>query len=604
MSTLRRQAGRLHHRVWGAAPAAPEPPGTRRPEVSGLVEEFSRRLVVGWVSVPASSPPTRVDLFLGKLKVASTYATPDSAMSGVGSSLRSGKPAAADGEQRDRRGLVHPWQVAPVPGPSDDRRNSNQQIRTFAFRVREIWPYVRKSTRITVRVDGRPLPIHGHGMYLSPPRRGRYSIPELKKKLEEGYVFSQYGRLQLSKQLDTTWQRDVMGIYQRVRAILSEEYGYDAFFVYGTLLGAVREGGYIGHDIDFDAAYVSRRRTGPEAAVELADIALTLIAHGFEIECLELALHIHDPEAPEHRIDLFHTYFDEQGVLRFPFGIAGTTTMTVEDWQGTREIDFPGGNGLIPTNAEEMVRHLYGDDWRQPKPGFNWFLDRTDAAREGALPEELRTKVYWAGFYARTQYTTGSTFFEWMTSRTDTPAKVVDIGCGDGRDSCAFGRTGRTVLGLDQSAVGIEHAQGHASQLGLEDVSFRVCDVADEKDLGRALDHVVDTSPGPTLFYLRFFLHAIHEEVQEALLDAIDTHARPGDMFAAEFRTDKDEHNAKVHTKHYRRFQDAELFVTDLANRGWEILHQEEGSGLSPYKGEDPVLARVVARRPDPGDVT
>ena len=70
----------------------------------------------------------------------------------------------------------------------------------------------------------------------------------------------------------------------------------------------------------------------------------------------------------------------------------------------------------------------------------------------------------------------------------------------------------------------------------------------------------MDHSSGPTLFYLRFFLHAIHEDVQEALLNAIDTHARPDDLFAAEFRTDKDEHTSKVHTKHYRRFQQAATF--------------------------------------------
>ena len=50
-----------------------------------------------------------------------------------------------------------------------------------------------------------------------------------------------------------------------------------------------------------------------------------LIARGFDVDCNATALHISDSE---YRIDLFHTYFDEQGVLRFPFGIAGTSTLT------------------------------------------------------------------------------------------------------------------------------------------------------------------------------------------------------------------------------------------------------------------------------------
>src|SRR6478609_49840 len=84
--------------------------------VDGMVEEFSKRLVTGWISVPADAAPERVDLCIGDLVVGSTYATPDG-------------PA--------------------IPGPEAAGRNSGQQIRTFSFRVRGIWPWVKRSTRIT-----------------------------------------------------------------------------------------------------------------------------------------------------------------------------------------------------------------------------------------------------------------------------------------------------------------------------------------------------------------------------------------------------------------------------------------------------------------------
>ena len=103
---------------------------------------------------------------------------------------------------------------------------------------------------------------------------------------------SQTGRLQVSKKLDTAWQGRVFTLYDRVSEVLSRKYGYDAFLIYGSLLGYVREGGFIGHDVDFDAAYISQFSDLKAVADELRDIAFTLIDAGFDIICKTTALHI------------------------------------------------------------------------------------------------------------------------------------------------------------------------------------------------------------------------------------------------------------------------------------------------------------------------
>ncbi|WP_343993141.1 hypothetical protein, partial [Nocardioides dubius] len=317
-----------------------------------------------------------------------------------------------------------------IAGPEDGTRNSGQEVRVFSFQVRGLWRFMKCTTKVSIRVGGVPLPIAWHGLYLHPAKEGKRTPQQLRRRLKSGYKLAKTGRLTLSKDLDSSWQEKAIDMYEQTREVLAEKHGYDAIVFYGSLLGSVREGGPIGHDDDFDCAYVSNKRTGPEAAEELVQIALDLIEVGFSVDLRVNCIHLHDPET-DQRIDLFHMWFNEAGKLRIPWGVAGTTPFTEDDWQGTEEVDFAGGKVLRPLNAEKMVAHLYGDDWRQPKPGFNWALSRTDAAADGRLTVEQRTKAYWANFYARTAYGSGSSFFEFVNARAEMPGTVIDIGCGD-----------------------------------------------------------------------------------------------------------------------------------------------------------------------------
>ena len=168
------------------------------------------------------------------------------------------------------------------------------------------------------------------------------------------------------------------------------------------------------------------------------------------------------------KIDLFHLYFDVDGRVRFPFGVAGHTEVTEDDWSGIREIDFPGGRLAIPVNAGSSSRtYTAMTGVSHDRDSTN--RDRTDRAVEALLTQEQRTEIYWANFYARARYTTGSTFSKFVTGYPDAPTRIIDIGCGEGRDSCAFGAQGKRVLGVDQSQLGIDQAKKHAADLGIAD---------------------------------------------------------------------------------------------------------------------------------------
>jgi SAM-dependent methyltransferase len=533
-----------------------------------LVEEFTHTRVRGWVAVRPSREPVKVTLFLNSLPVMATWLTgPDA------------RPA----------------------GPDRQRRSSGE-VRMFELRIRDVWAFARLSARLSVRIEQRPLPIFGHGTYRRPARNGKRSVGELRSLLENGHVFSSMGRLQLSKTHDTEWQGRVMDLYAQVRALVRAEFGHECFLAYGTLLGAVREGGYIGHDFDFDVAYLSDHTDPAEAARELQQIALMLIERGYDVDTKQTALHIHHPEHHGTRIDLFHLYFDDADELCFPFGVAGTTKFRRAQWTGIREIDFSDASAAIPASATEFVEHIYGSSWRHPKPGWSWGRELTQCAPEGRLPRALQQAAYWSNFYKHHHYVEPSTFCTYIAKRSDTPEMIFDIGCGDGRDARAFAASGSHVIGLDRSQVGVEAAEEQALADGLADrAQFVVCDVADAVALRTVVtEAIAKHGDSPVMFYLRFFLHSIPDDVQESLLGVIAESARTGDLFAAEFRTVEDRDRRKTHAGHFRRYQSGAEFRLLLEDSyGFNVLDEEEGTGLSVYSGEDPYLYRVVARRAD-----
>lgn len=554
----RRLLRRLLRRLTGV-PAGPAP----RPVV-GTVERFSRRVIQGWVAVPAGAPAVRVSLQARKVELTSTWAVPGAGRSGPG------------------------------------------EIRQFRFIVDELWDYLARADRVSVVVAGQALPIAERGMSARPPGDGLKTLTDLQERLAAGHVFSKYGRLQLDKNRDLNWQRAALGAYETVVTILRDGHGLEAFANYGAVLGAVRDGRFIGHDNDIDLSYISRFSQGPQVAAELKGVALDLIERGWRVTCTKTHLVARARDDAWRRVDVFPVYFNDAGVMCFPFGVTGTATVRREDWRGTREVALGIGKIAIPANPEPLLAALYGPHWRQPNPGFSWTRDRLPRAEDADVPLADREQVYWESAHATDPDDEPSPFGRWVGARPDLPAVVVDLGCGGGRDSVAFAGGDRTVLGLDRSRHAVRRARERAQAEGVgARVSFAECDLADGDALRSLLGGAVrDAGGAGVLFYARFVFQAVPAEVQEGVLAAVAAVARVGDQFATEFRTTADEKLPKASQDHYRRFQDGPAFAAVLQERyGFEVLATEEGSGLAPYraalppyKAEDPALYRVIAR--------
>jgi SAM-dependent methyltransferase len=540
-----------HYPVRARSRVAAVAQGQRSPVISGLVESIDDTAITGWVEVGPDAPALRVALYIEGFQATTVLAV-----------------------------------------PSGDRRG-DAEIRSFRLPVLDFWKYTRRDDQITVRVNGRPLPISGHGEYYRPREDGKLPIAGLRRRLSNGWVFASNGRLLLAKNHDLAWQAAVMSLYSGVYAAVREAKGYEPFFIYGSLLGAVRDNGFIGHDFDFDCAYVSEHRRGADVARELSEIARVLIAKGFSVESRTVTLHIYRPENSKIRIDLFHLFFDETDRLRFSWGVAGDPDFTRDMWQGVEEIPFAGSVGRIPRNAEAMIETIYGSSWRTPNAGFTWSGNRNKQARESRIPGKLGDATNWENYYAWAPPAEPSSFAQLLLADESLPGTVLDLGCGDGRDTLAFADAGRPVVGVDAAEHAIARAVEAAA--GRPNVRFERLDLDDATALS-ALVAELRNGDEPLLFYGRFLLHALRPDTEKTVLAALAASARPGDVLALEFRTVEDRDRPKNRKLPFRRFIEPAVLQAAVEARGFRVVSASSGLGWSPVGADNPHLGRLIAR--------
>lgn len=216
------------------------------------------------------------------------------------------------------------------------------------------------------------------------------------------------------------------------------------------------------------------------------------------------------------------------------------------------------------------------------------------------MPTEQPTSQHWNSFYASAEVQRlkpPSQFGAFVIGELPAGATVIDIGCGSGRDALFFASHRMPVVGVDGSTAAIAHCSDAARALGL-DASFLCADVqsADLASRLRALPAVAQATE--LAVYARFFLHAIPDEAEDALLDLVGRLAVPGHTtFAVEFRTQRDATLPKSTAQHYRRFIDPVTLLGKAVRHGMAIRYFVEGFGFAKYGADDAHVARCIFTR-------
>lgn len=216
-------------------------------------------------------------------------------------------------------------------------------------------------------------------------------------------------------------------------------------------------------------------------------------------------------------------------------------------------------------------------------------------------------RAFWAEFYTRHALrSTPSPFAQWcLEHHLSSDQRLLELGCGNGRDSFTLMAHGLDVLAVDGCVEVIEDNQRHHEKQQDGNGQFIAHDLGDIEALEPRIAQQAGRLLAPTAIYSRFFLHAVPEAVEDRILAFSHRQLPQGGLMLHEFRTTQDPlfqqgealSATERWTDHYRRFIDTAAFRDKLARLGFEEISFYEGHGMAKFGDEDPVVARVVVRK-------
>ena len=260
------------------------------------------------------------------------------------------------------------------------------------------------------------------------------------------------------------------GVEQLIAAL--REAGIEAFLAYGTLLGAVREGDFIGHDSDVDLGYVSRCTTPVDMIRESFRVQRALAAQGFPVHRYSGAafkVDVREADGGLRGLDVFGGFFFGgslylMGEIGTPFEQDWIFPLTSATLAGRR---FP-----VPARPEKLLEATYGASWRVPDPAFHFETPPETVRSLNGWFRGLRThRAEWDRRYSGKRELLPkqgpSALAQHVLAEEGPSGRVVDLGAGRGADALWLARQGVEVYAADHAFGADNAARRVAAEEGL-----------------------------------------------------------------------------------------------------------------------------------------
>ena len=200
---------------------------------------------------------------------------------------------------------------------------------------------------------------------------------------------------------------------------------------------------------------------------------------------------------------------------------------------------------------------------------------------------------YWNTYYKSNKKIKESSFARFVIKKIDKNSKIIDIGCGNGRDSFFFSKNDLKVTAIDISKSAIKN-NSLKSNKNLKFLKFDI----EKNTMSKKFD----------VIYCRFFIHAISEKNENKLIAFIKKIKKRNTLAFFEFRNHKDrmfqkkkikKHNDVIEFEkgHFRRIIDPKKFIKKISSKiKLKVIYKKSAKNLSIVKNDNPNLSRIIFR--------
>ncbi|MCW2847807.1 MAG: mucin-5AC [Marmoricola sp.] len=384
----------------------------------------------------------------------------------------------------------------------------------------------------------------------------------------------------------------------RAIADLRDRIGIDAHVSYGCLLGAVREGRMIGHDSDSDLAYLSAHTEPADIILESYRMERELRELGWRVVRMsgaDLKLFLPLPDGRTVHVDVFGAF--HVGDVFYQLG-GRSGHLPREALTPASTVVLEGIELAAPADPEAVLEFLYGPSWRVPDPAFQPVDPLPGLRRIDGWLRGFRTHVVtWNEMfrYRRGDIPNGSsTFATWAAARMPAGARVIDLGCGNGRDSVWFAGQEHPVVSFDFAGAALRQTRRKLTRHGEVDPDVRVLVLNDTRTALLAGAELARETEAPYL-YARGLVGCLDEEARRNLWRLGSMALRRGGALFLEYAAAARGLPQSTTDGLVQRV-DTDDLVREIEAAGGRVTHREEGPGQDFFDAPDPRTARLEVR--------